>query len=105
MKLPLLRILTVVAALAGLPMAFGQDHRYGDHYRDHDRNREVPHHISFRVIATHRERRPAPEYCGYRRDVPNFGIFIRETREYSEFADGLVIRTWVEPEFVFDRCW
>jgi hypothetical protein len=44
--------------------------------------------------------------CGFN-DVsaPKQGVFNEELREYTEFKDGKVVRTWRQTEDVFLRCY
>jgi len=37
--------------------------------------------------------------------APNMGIFRAELRQYTEYKDGKVVRTWRDTVDVFDHCY
>jgi hypothetical protein len=76
-----------------------------DHYRDHDRDRhdwvEAPI-VSFTVVRTRLVTEEC-ERCSYR-SRRGLGVFRVETRLYSEFLGGRVLRTWYDTTEYFDHC-
>jgi len=93
--------LTITAA-----PAFAADHyRDHDHDRDHDRDRhdwiEAPI-VSFTVVRTRLVTEEC-DRCAYR-SRRGFGVFRVETRLYSEFLGGRVVRTWSDTSEYFDHC-
>ncbi len=62
--------------------------------------------ISFEVVRSREIVRPCGELCGYRGgDRPAEGVFRIETRFYTEFRGGRVLRTWTEDFEVFLHCY
>ena len=65
---------------------------------------QPPDGIHYVVAGTRQEVRPAPE-CGFNDfGVANPGIFNVETRQYSEYQNGQLIRSWAEDVSVFAGC-
>jgi hypothetical protein len=61
--------------------------------------------ISFEVVRSREIVRPCGELCGYRGgDRPSEGVFRLETRFYTEFRGGRVLRTWTEDFEIFLHC-
>lgn len=62
--------------------------------------------ISFEIVRSREIVRPCGDLCGFRGDeLPAEGVFRIETRFYTEFRGGRVLRTWTEEFEVFLHCY
>lgn len=63
-----------------------------------------PDGIFYEVVGTREETRLSP-LCGFNDfGLPNNGIYRIETRNYHEYRNGNLVRTWMEDEDTFVRC-
>jgi hypothetical protein len=89
---------TILAGVLGLMFLAGSAMAY-DRWGDHGRTI-----VDFEVVRTRLITRECAG-CGDRRgDYIGLGVFRVETRLYSEFVRGRVVRTWRETEEFFDHC-
>ncbi len=67
---------------------------------------KAPDGVTYTVIKSEQVNKPDAARCGYNDlGVPNFGIFRREYREYSEYKKGKFQRKWRDTVDVFLRCY
>jgi hypothetical protein len=66
----------------------------------------APDGISYRVISSRQEVVMDAGHCGYHDlSLPNGAVYRLETRFYSEYDKGQLVRTWTEKDVpVFVRC-
>ena len=66
---------------------------------------KCPKGISYRVVSRTEILKPDGVRCGFNDlSAPNPAIFMSEDREYSEFKDCKLVRTWHKTVDVFDHC-
>jgi hypothetical protein len=62
--------------------------------------------VSYRVISAHEVVKMDAGRCGYHDlSLPNGGVFRIESRFYSEYNNGRLVRTWSQEAEVFVRCY
>ena len=60
--------------------------------------------VSYQVVSSHEELQSTAE-CGFNDlGVPNNGIFMVETRDYTEYENGVLVKTWTEDVSTLSRC-
>jgi hypothetical protein len=62
--------------------------------------------VSYRVVSSHEVVKMDAARCGYHDlSLPNGGVFRVETRVYSEYSNGKLLRTWTQEAETFVRCY
>ena len=66
----------------------------------------APQGVTYTVVSTSQVTRANAARCGYNDlSMPNMAVYTRELREYTQYSNGRVVRTWRETAEVFDRCY
>jgi hypothetical protein len=66
---------------------------------------KAPDGVSYEVVSSSEITKAAGAECGFNKlAAPNPGIYLREVRNYKQYKDGKLIRTWQETKDKWVRC-
>jgi hypothetical protein len=61
--------------------------------------------ISYEIISSSQITKPDAGRCGFNDlSIPNSATYTREVRQYTQYANGTVVRTWTETVDTFLAC-
>ncbi|MGH9574981.1 MAG: hypothetical protein ACRD40_15800, partial [Candidatus Acidiferrales bacterium] len=92
------RVVVLLASLVFMAVCAGQEQQ--------DQIGTPPDGTTYTVVTSKEMNKADSTDCGFN-DVsaPNQGVFRQELREYKQYKDGKVVRTWRDTEEVFLRCY